>query len=508
MRENRIIFTIDYETWQPIPKGYKIDWKKDLLDNADKLMEIFESEGAKLTFMIEMGEYFWICENDIDMAHAIEKQIQDMILRGHDVQLHLHPNWMPECGVSKEGEEWAWNWEMASADTYPGNFCDLIKKSKLKLEEIVRAVKPNYEVIAYRAGAYRIQPFNVIYDSLKINNILIDTSVYRGGKSKDRGYNFNKCQYANKPYWCKKDDAQLESKKNEDIVEMPITTWGKGERLFLDNDEASLFAYRFLELHKEFFQYAQNFFVYIGHSKGNHDLEAIKRQIRVLKNYPNVCFSTMGEAKEEIRNNAYKNAKRIENSIEEVKNIMQYIYDLIEPGEGVDNDKIFSVLGKKKALCCGYAVTLCSILYQYGYKVKCITATAQNMPKGKGKKRLDTHELVELKLNGKRWILDPTTNRMFPYGINTLLRKPFLAQKRNSSDSRYKERDYNNYDTSFFYERVLYYTKKRVCRYRIGYESMLRYMKRVIYVYLFHEIPNKIRYYNIYGIFRKVTTKL
>lgn len=503
MRKNHVIFTIDYETWQPLPAGYKINWKEDLFYNANKLMDTFEEEGAKLTFMVEMCEYFWLCENNKEIAQAIEKQIQDIVLRGHDVQLHIHPNWMPECGVYTNGVEWYWNWDMASAETYPNDFSSLVQKCKCKLEDIVKAVKPDYRVLAYRAGAYRIHPFDKIYKALNENQILIDSSVYRGGISNDRGYNFNKCKHSNKPYWCKNDDAQLESESVHKIIELPITTWKRDGRLFIDNDEADLFATRFLALGKKYFEYSNNFFVFIGHSKGDHNFEAIKKQLHILKNYPNIVFSTIESAFEKIYECADKKVKQADNSIDEVKIIMQYLYENIEPREERDNDKVFGVLEKQKALCCGYAVTLYTILRQYGYKVKCITATACDMPKGRGNRKIDTHEIVELKYGGKKWILDPTTNTIIPYGINELLKKPKLAVGKINQDLRYKEREYYTYDTSFFYKRVVYYKKKRVCHYRIGCEKVSEYILRIVYNYLFHLIPDKIRFYNFYRFWRK-----
>lgn len=302
MRKNHCIFTVDYETWQPVPAGCKIDWKRDLIQNADRLMEVFEKNGARLTFMVEMCEYFWLRENEPDTAEAVERQIQDMAFRGHDVQLHLHPNWMPECGVYTDGEKWEWRWDQASAETYPFDFSRLVQKCRERLEEIVQKVRPGYRVRAYRAGAYRVQPFDKTYQALEENGILIDTSVYKGGVSGDRGYDFRKCRSANRPYYADSADPQLAKQNGGGIIELPITTWKDNARLFLDNDEAQVFAKRFLGLSKEYFKYDDNFFVFIGHSKGDHDYKALDEQLQILSNYPGIVFTTLSECGALIKN--------------------------------------------------------------------------------------------------------------------------------------------------------------------------------------------------------------
>ena len=61
MRKNIILFTIDYETWQP---SQNIDWERDILQETDALLDIAEEFGVKFTFMIEMCEYIWLEQNN------------------------------------------------------------------------------------------------------------------------------------------------------------------------------------------------------------------------------------------------------------------------------------------------------------------------------------------------------------------------------------------------------------------------------------------------------------
>ena len=496
MREHKCIFTIDYETWQPIPAGCSIDWERDLIENAEKLMHTFEKVGVKLTFMVEMCELFWLYDNDIELALKVETQIKNMISRGHDVQLHLHPNWMPDCNVYTDGKRWEWNWEWASSETYPYDFSSLMVKCKEKLESIVREVQPNYTVKAYRAGAYRVQPFKKTYQALTNNGIKIDTSVYMGGKSKGRNYDFSKCKFFNRPYLASKDDPQISATAST-VIELPITTWEKNQRLFIDNFEAEIFGERFLNLGSQFFCYDRNYFVFIGHSKGDRNYKKLEKQLITLKNYPGIQFVTISECFNEILTDACNKKNTMVESIQEVQEVMKYIYHTIEPNENANTGDCGRILREKKALCYGYSVLLYKILKQMGYKVKRITLYAKDMPNGRGKRKKDTHEVVELNMYGKRYILDATTNLVISHSVDELLKKPNLIGERFIKDSRYKQRNYYQYDSSFFYERVYAYTRSDIYEYGIENEGIKKRLVRTLKNIIMHIIPSKIKIYKI-----------
>src|SRR4030095_394598 len=51
-----LILTFDYETWQPVPEGKRIDWVETVLEPAEKLLLTGEKHRVPLTFFVEMGE--------------------------------------------------------------------------------------------------------------------------------------------------------------------------------------------------------------------------------------------------------------------------------------------------------------------------------------------------------------------------------------------------------------------------------------------------------------------
>ena len=242
-RRSFAAITVDYETWQPIPPGKTIDWDKDVFEPADRLAAIGEACGAAMTFFVEMGEYFWLCDNEPATARRMEGQWRDLALRGHDLQLHLHPSWLPELGASKPNGQWFWNWSLAKADAYPGDLSALIGRCKEALESVVRDVVPTHRVTCFRAGAYQAQPFERLYTALLANGIVCDSSVYKGGYSAERGYDYRHAYSHHQPYFASRYDPQLKAPPAEEgLVELPVFTSAPAKRCFIDGNEGDRFA--------------------------------------------------------------------------------------------------------------------------------------------------------------------------------------------------------------------------------------------------------------------------
>lgn len=244
-KKKLIAVTIDYETWHPIPPGKTINWENDVFLPTAKLLRLCSEEGVKLTIMAEMGEYFWLQQFQPETARTMERQWQEAIRQGHDVQLHLHPCWLPELGARYVNENWHWDWSKAKADDFPGDLTELIGRCKTALESVLKPVKSDYRVNSFRAGAYQVQPFARLYAALAGNGIVCDTSVYAGGVSSERGYDYRLAYSNHQPYFANRIDPQLKAPPNEqEIVEIPILTWKPDHRWFLDNNEGFKFADR------------------------------------------------------------------------------------------------------------------------------------------------------------------------------------------------------------------------------------------------------------------------
>lgn len=454
MRKNNIIITIDYETWQPIPDGEIIDWDKDIILPTKKLIKACESSSAKLTLMVEICELMYLEEKEPDVYNRIVEQIQSVVKAGHDVQLHVHPNWLPELGAVKTENSYKWDMDKASCDNVPGDLSVFIRRCKDALEKIVRPVRPEYRVRAFRAGAYRVQPFARLGQALIENDIPIEMSVYAGGRSLDRGYNFTKCKSVNQPFRASLEDPQIEVDRGErSICELPISVFRKSERLFIDGDESALVARRLLSMPRRAFENESNWFVITGHTKGERDYNGIREQLEIIGKLPNTQFTTISESVDSILNDAEVNKKQ-KKDVKEISGIINSIYNDVRPGDGSEAKWAGDVLRVGRSLCGGYAWINATIMNRYGYHVRWYTVFAKDMPRGRGEKRIDTHELLEVG-GYKRAVVDPTLNIIYNHSLRKLCDKTELADvSRQTHDDRFIKHEYGSYTTSAFFGRI------------------------------------------------------
>lgn len=718
-RRRLAALTIDYETWQPIPEGKCIDWDKDIFDPAQRLMEMFERVGVTGTFFIEMGEYFWLDANQPLLARRMEEQWRDMACRGHDVQLHLHPSWLPETGASFENGTWLWDMTLSKAADYPGDLTALIRRCKAVLETVIRPVKPNYTVTCFRAGAYQAQPFEALSKALLANGVTCDSSVYPGGGSAERGYDYSHAYTTHQPYFADLLDPQLRAVPAEEkIVELPIFTPEPKRRWFLDGDEGELLAARLIrhETYRKNFstmrlrswsylrkvatmlyclvpkrrrgllnrlmpravahrliapsrprRHGDRYFVAIGHTKADLNYEAIAKGIEALRSHIGVEFLSMTEmaklaeneltiarrpdAQSEIAfqvaretpillggdyNDAQSNhlqamipldcsrlldfgcgagqwSARIaklypwmevvgvdagealierarechaggkvsfevgdftrlahadssfdcvyaDNTLEhcfdldaalsEIKRIlmpggvlvaaipldglnpeedcdnhtwktiqsqavrrleragfnaihceqldtfselgqspygpsfdqmlylrawkvapgddrlaralraMDWVYRQIEPTQANLSEKAEEILADGYGWCISYAVTLGQLLKREGYDITWITMRAKDHERGSGPDKRDAHEVLEIVIDGERHVLDPMANTHFPCSLAALLANPSLATRHAWADERGRERGYDLYNTAYWYERTVDYSRR------------------------------------------------
>jgi hypothetical protein len=179
-----IILTLDYE----LPAGGRGDVRQLMVEPTAQLMEICEQYEVKLTIMLEIGE-LWAFENPAnrgfrehlgyDAVAKIRNQLVQAIKRGHDVQLHLHPQWL--------GARWkqgVWHLDY-SKYRLPGldyhEMVDAFRKGKEYLEGLLRPHIDEYSCIGFRAGNWITQPSGNYLRALNEAGLKSDTSVFKWG---------------------------------------------------------------------------------------------------------------------------------------------------------------------------------------------------------------------------------------------------------------------------------------------------------------------------------------
>lgn len=178
----RIIVTCDYEIYGN-GDGSPL---RLCIEPTRRTLDLFNKYGAKLTIMAEMAEiakfreYYEINKRDDFYYQKIVSQLQDAIVSGHDVQLHIHSSYFK---AKYDHGKWNQNYNEYNLSGLELNrITEIIRQSKDFLESILRPVKPDYKCIAFRAANWAMVPTRSIAQALVNNGITIDTSVFQYGK--------------------------------------------------------------------------------------------------------------------------------------------------------------------------------------------------------------------------------------------------------------------------------------------------------------------------------------
>lgn len=225
-----LILTFDYELFGD-GSG---DVFTHIIEPTNTILSFCNKYGIKITIFFEILEYIkikneWEKGNTMgykqNPAEAIENQIQQAALNGHDIQLHIHPQWYD---AKYENDKWTVNmknWRLGDFRTNENyTITDLISDCKRELENLIKIVLPNYECIALRAGGYNIIPSTEIYNAMKKNNIIIDSSIYPGGYENGTlsKYDYRNISNDFDYWWGREHDLREQSNNQKNILEIPI----------------------------------------------------------------------------------------------------------------------------------------------------------------------------------------------------------------------------------------------------------------------------------------------
>lgn len=222
--------TIDYE----LNGDGSGDVFKDLVDPTNKLLEIFESREIKITFFVEVLEMIRMSEQwdkgeemgyDRNPVYAMREQILRAAQLGHDIQLHIHPQWYR---AEYNNQKWILdmsNWRIADFNlNSASDLMDLVSQCKSYLEDLMREIQPDYTVSGFRAGGYNIMPSVEIYKVLTNLGFRYDSSVYAGGYENGDLSKFDYRSLSNviDHWWVDPEDICSSTISRKELMELPI----------------------------------------------------------------------------------------------------------------------------------------------------------------------------------------------------------------------------------------------------------------------------------------------
>jgi len=224
-----ILLTFDYELYGD-GSG---DIFKNMVEPTNKILEILDKNSIKSTIFFEVIEYWKIKEQwekgnnmgyEKNPVKAIEDQLKNAFSNGHDVQLHLHPQWINatwnDGGWIVDNSLWRLG-DFEKINDY--TLEDLIRDGKKTLVEMFTGINSHYKCHTLRAGGYNIIPSNNILKVMKKLDFICESSVYPGGFEEGTLSRYDyKSIDIKKGFWYIDDDVLLERKYETGMIELPI----------------------------------------------------------------------------------------------------------------------------------------------------------------------------------------------------------------------------------------------------------------------------------------------
>ena len=177
----RLLFTLDYE----IHGNGDGNPRPLMVEPTFRLMNLLEKYGQRVTIMADVAEILafkrYINETGRDDFHVsdIENQLREAILRGHDVQLHIHSSWFKANWNGKKWDQCIEEYNLAALSLE--RIDEMVGQCVEYLHGLLSSVRPDYRVWLFRAANWSMMPTGNLYQVLLKYGLTADTSVYKGG---------------------------------------------------------------------------------------------------------------------------------------------------------------------------------------------------------------------------------------------------------------------------------------------------------------------------------------
>jgi hypothetical protein len=202
-------------------------------DTMDRLMAIYERHGLRGTFTVEVLQQ--LChleqgENDpalLDLARRWEDRVREAYRRGHDIQLHLHPQW---DGAVRDGGRWTLKAPWSITQHPPGRLREMLRAGRDYLESLLKPIDPNYRCVAFRGGSWSIAPGEHVLPALIDSGILLDVSLV-GGLHYDNPMvrlDYRNLEEEFLPFYPDLRDARRLASRPQPIICLPTHSWDYG----------------------------------------------------------------------------------------------------------------------------------------------------------------------------------------------------------------------------------------------------------------------------------------
>jgi len=200
-----------------------------------KLAEIYNGHGIRGSFNAEVLQQLTFRQFQDGhpqlkaLADEWDDSVRETFRQGHDIQLHIHPQW--SIAEYQDGE-WRLNGDWSILNYSAEEARALIARGKAYLENLLWPLDPNYAAVSFRSGSWCIAPSPFMLNLLAEFGIVFDMSIVGGVRYDTRRIklDYSKCEEDFLPYYPMMTDARRVSDKAETIVCIPTNHFYSSRR--------------------------------------------------------------------------------------------------------------------------------------------------------------------------------------------------------------------------------------------------------------------------------------
>lgn len=196
-----------------------------------KLVKIFNEHGIRGSFNAEVMQQLTHRSQQQRFpelkatADEWEQVVTDSFRQGHDIQLHIHPQWM---GASYEGRgHWKLGGDWSILNYPPQQMRAMLLAGKEYLETLLRRIDPKYACVSFRAGSWCAAPSDSLMPILSELGFVFDMSIVAGirNDTPQVKLDYTQCEEPFLPYYPDMRDARRVSRSVEPIVCIPTNSF-------------------------------------------------------------------------------------------------------------------------------------------------------------------------------------------------------------------------------------------------------------------------------------------
>ncbi len=212
-----------------------------------KLVEIYNAQNIRGSFNAEVLQQLTFRQFQDEhpelkaLADEWDDSIRETFRQGHDVQLHIHPQW---SSAEYQDGKWKLNGDWSILNYSAEQARALIARGKEYLENLLRPIDPNYATVSFRSGSWCIAPSPFMLSLLADFGIVFDMSIVGGVRYQTRRIelDYSNCEEDFLPYYPVMTDARRVSDKPEPIVCLPTNHFYGSRRSTLQHHVGKLSA--------------------------------------------------------------------------------------------------------------------------------------------------------------------------------------------------------------------------------------------------------------------------